>query len=307
MNIRGAPGSYTVPHSVTTIQSASFEYSTGVDTVTIDTPVTTIGAYAFYDCSGLTNISVNPTNVNYSSSNGVLFNKTQTQLIQYPSGLPGSYSISNTVTGIGNGAFGDAFGLTDVEIPSSVTSIGQEAFYSDESLTNVTIGGSSVTTIGQSAFISCIGLTSLTFPSTVTNIGREAFAGCESLTNVCFEGNAPADGGNIFSFDGALPAINYITGASGWGATYDNIPTTPCATCGAGSPQLSIALAGPNVIILTWPGDVTGFTLESTPRLGSKAVWTTVSPAPVIVNGYNTVTNGLSNAGTGTYYRLQGQ
>ena len=319
----GAGGSYTVPRTVTTIASASFEFSISVASVTIGTPVTSIGEYAFYDSASLTAISVDATNLNYSSTNGVLFNKNQTALIQYPSGLSGSYIVPGTVTNIGNGAFGDAFGLTNAVIPDSVTSVGIEAFYSCESLTNVTIGDS-VTSIGENTFYDCISLTGVTIPNSVTNIaeyaflscesvasvtigsgvasiGEEAFAGCESLTNACFEGNEPSDGGSIFYYDYALSTISYVNGAAGWGATYDGIPTAPCAECSVSAPQLAITLSGANVI-LTWSANFTGFTLQSTTNLVSTAVWTTVSPAPVIVNGNNTVTNSIP--GTQRIYRL---
>ena len=72
------------------------------------------------------------------------------------------------------------------------------------------------------------------------------------------------------------------------------------------APQLTIIPSGANVI-LTWPTNVagfdyTGYTLQSTTNLVSSAVWTTNSPAPVVVNGQNTVTNPIS--GTQQFYRL---
>ena len=73
------------------------------------------------------------------------------------------------------------------------------------------------------------------------------------------------------------------------------------------APQLTISLSGTN-IILTWPTnyvgfDYTGFTLQSTTNLFSPpVVWSTNLPAPVVVNGQNTVTNPL--AATQQFYRL---
>ncbi len=319
----GLAGSYTIPRTVTTIASAAFEYSASVAGVTIGTNVTSIGEYAFYDCTSLIGISVDPTNLYYSSTNGVLFNKTQTMLIQYPSGLGGSYTIPGTITNVGNGAFGDTFGLTGVVIPNSVLSIGEEAFYYCDSLTNLTIGDR-VSSIGENAFYYCASLTGVVIPNSVTNIGEyafyycpslgsaiigsgvasiaeEAFAGCQSLTNVCFEGNEPSDGGSIFYYDYSLSAISYVNGTAGWEATYDGVPTAPCAECAGGAPQLAIIASGTNVI-LTWSANFTGFTLQSTTNLVSPTVWTTVSPAPVIINGNNAVTNSISS--TSTFYRL---
>jgi hypothetical protein len=65
--------------------------------------------------------------------------------------------------------------------------------------------------------------------------------------------------------------------------------------------HLTMIPCGANVI-LTWPTNYAGFTLQSTTNLGSSVVWTTNSPAPVVVNGQNTVTNPIS--GTQQFYRL---
>jgi hypothetical protein len=69
----------------------------------------------------------------------------------------------------------------------------------------------------------------------------------------------------------------------------------------APQPQLTIIPSGTNVI-LTWPTNAIVFTLQSTTNLVSPVVWNTVSPAPVIVNGQNTVTNSIS--GSQKFYRL---
>ena len=69
----------------------------------------------------------------------------------------------------------------------------------------------------------------------------------------------------------------------------------------APTPQLTIIPSGANVV-LTWPTNATGFTLQSTMNLGSSAVWSTNSPAPVVVNGQNTVTNPIT--GTQQFFRL---
>jgi len=66
-------------------------------------------------------------------------------------------------------------------------------------------------------------------------------------------------------------------------------------------PQLTITLAGANVV-LTWPTNVVGFTLQSTTNLVSPAVWSTNSPAPVVIAGQNTVTNPIT--GAQKFYRL---
>jgi uncharacterized repeat protein (TIGR03803 family) len=67
------------------------------------------------------------------------------------------------------------------------------------------------------------------------------------------------------------------------------------------APHLTIIHSGANVI-LTWPTNAAAFTLQSTTDLASTAVWATVSPEPVVVNGQNAVTNAVS--GPQQFYRL---
>ena len=104
--------------------------------------VTSIGEEAFYECSGLTSVT-----------------------------------IGNSVTSIGDRAFYECDGLTSVTIPNSVTSIGSGVFDGCSGLTSVTIPNS-VTSIGSGAFSGCSGLTSVTIPNSVTSIGDSAFEGC---------------------------------------------------------------------------------------------------------------------------------
>lgn len=286
-----APGSYTVPSNIVTIVSAAFEYSAGVTGVTIGTNVTSIGLFAFYDCPNLAAISVNSTNAFFSSTNGVLFDKNKTTLIQYPIAIGGSYLVPGTVVNIGDGAFGDAFGLTSIVIPNSVTNIAQQAFYGCLNLSGAALGDS-IKSIGANAFFYCSSLTDIVFPASLTSLGEYAFGGCQSLSSVCFAGNQPTDGGSVFYFDNALSTLLYVNGTAGWGATYDDgIPTAPCPTCGGGAPLLTITLSGANVI-LTW--SEAGFTLQSATNLAAP-VWITV-------NGQNAVTNPIS--GTQMFYRL---
>ena len=89
----------TIPNSVTSIGIAAFENCSSLTSVTIPNSVTSIGSYAFHKCSSLTNINVNSNNANYSSTNGVLFDKNKTKLICYPEGKTNtSYTIPNSVT-----------------------------------------------------------------------------------------------------------------------------------------------------------------------------------------------------------------
>ena len=132
----------TIGNNVTLIGSYAFQYCSSLAGVTIPNRVTTIGLGAFSYCNSLTAITVNITNSVYDSVDGVLFNKSQTALIQYPPSKPGSdYTIPKGVTTIGNYAFSVCSNLTSVTTPNSVASIGSYAFDSCASLTSVCFKG----------------------------------------------------------------------------------------------------------------------------------------------------------------------
>ena len=174
----------TIPNSVQIIGTFAFSICTSLTQVTIPDSVTTIGNDAFSLCSSLAKINVDTANDNYSSRDGVLFNKNQTSLIQYPIGNTRTqYPIPNSVTTIGDFAFEGCTSLTQVTIPDTVTTIGAGAFSFCTSLTQVTIPDT-VTTIGARAFEECSSLTQVIIPGSVTTIGDRAFNQCTSLASV---------------------------------------------------------------------------------------------------------------------------
>ena len=184
----GKTGAVAIPSSVTSIRDQAFLNCWSLTSVTIPSSVTSIGvAYlkgsAFATCSGMTSISVEANNSSYSSQNGILYNKAKSELICCPGGKTGAVTIPSSVSSIGDSAFYGCSGLTSVTIPSSVMSIGFDAFSFCSRLTSVTIP-SSVTSIGEWAFDGCSGLTSVTIPSSVTSIGDSAFKDCSSLKTV---------------------------------------------------------------------------------------------------------------------------
>ena len=115
-------------------------------------------------------------------------------------------NIASGVTSIGDLAFSSCDSLTSVTIPDSVTTIGEDAFGYCTSLTSVTIPDS-VTTIGEWAFYSCDSLTSVTIPDSVTTIGYNAFAYCDSLTSVTIGNSVTTIGEEAFSSCKSLTSI----------------------------------------------------------------------------------------------------
>lgn len=115
---------------------------------------------SFHHFNKLTSIIVAPDHPTLSSEKGILYNKDKSKIIRVPTGFKGEFKLLNSVKKIGQHAFQDCKGLTNIEFPSNVTEIGDYAF--DD----------------------CKGLTNLVIPSNISSIGSHAFSGCSGLTNV---------------------------------------------------------------------------------------------------------------------------
>jgi uncharacterized repeat protein (TIGR03803 family) len=94
---------------------------------------------------------------------------------------------------------------------------------------------------------------------------------------------------------------NTLYGTASGGGSSGNGTVFSLSLPPIGGPQVTISISGANVV-LTWPTNAAGFILQSTTNLVSPPVWTTNSPAPVVVNGQNTVTNLI--LGAQQFYRL---
>ena len=149
-----------LPDSLTNIYGWAFGRCTSLTEIVIPGSVTTIEYAPFGSCTSLTSIVVDEDNINFSSVDGILFDKDLTALLAYPAGKQGAkYSIPDTVTTIGDSAFVDCNNLEEIVIPNSVTIIDADAFNGCESLKGISIPDS-VTKIGSYAFADCVSLSS---------------------------------------------------------------------------------------------------------------------------------------------------
>lgn len=197
----------TIPENVTTIGQRAFMYCTALTSIALSKNVTSIGAGAFAACTKLTSIEVDGENANFTSSDGVLYNKDLTALIQYPVGNANtSYTIPNSVTTIGICAFESNSTLKTITIPEDATTIMARAFMNCDALTSIDIP-ESMTTIGSSAFYSCEALTGVAIHKDLTTIGEEAFAHCTAMTAITVDAENP----NYTSVDGVMFDKNKTT------------------------------------------------------------------------------------------------
>ena len=169
---KGSVKKVVIKDGVTSIGKYAFCNCSNLKSITILDSVTSIGDFAFSDCSSLTSIT-----------------------------------IPDSVTSIGDFAFSGCSSLTSITIPDSVTSIGDDAFSYCRSLTSITIPDR-VTSIGNLAFYDCSGLTSITIPNGVTRIGESAFSYCRSLTSITIPDSVTSIGNDVFYGCSSLQIIS---------------------------------------------------------------------------------------------------
>ena len=201
--------SLVIPDSVTYFGGFSLRRCDNLTTITIGNGLTGITGFLFYQCTALQNIVVSPSNTNYCTVDGILFNKTQTTLVKFPNGrTDNTYSIPGNVSTIGDEAFLQCENLTSMTIPNTVTNVIDDAFGECTNLTSVIIQPG-VTTIKTYVFYKCDKLLNIIIPSTVTTIGANTFTGCTLLTNITL--NKPS--GSITGSKWGAPTSTVITWA----------------------------------------------------------------------------------------------
>ena len=237
----GLTGTLVIPNSVTSIGTNAFAYCSGISGFTLSNTLSMIGEAAFFNCTGLSTISipgsvtsiglrafnwcfaltqfnVESGNQIYSSIDGVLFNKYQNALIQFPGGKGGIYSVPSPVQYIETYAFYGCNNLTKLTLPTSVSYIGSRGLGYCNLLSDISVASdnpylssvngvlfnklqteliqcpagksgvytvpNTVASIREGGFIRCNKLTGVVIPNSVSSIDTYTFYNCTSLTSV---------------------------------------------------------------------------------------------------------------------------
>ena len=138
---------------------------------------------------------------------GVKYSKDGRKLLKVSGELSGAYSVKEGTRIICDRAFWYCRSLSEIVIPSSVTSIGDSAFSGCYSLSEIVIP-SSVTNIGDWAFSGCDSLSEIVIPTSVTSIGDHAFSGCASLSEIVIPSSVTSIGDSAFSWCSSLKYIS---------------------------------------------------------------------------------------------------
>ena len=212
--------SIAIPNGITEINSYALCGCTSIESIEIPNSVMSIGQGVFQNCTNLQSITLPFVGASLNGSENTHFGYIFGASSYFSNNTYVPASLKTVVitdgSSIANGAFSDCGSIVNIEIPSSVTSIGYYAFEGCTSLANIEIP-SSVTSIGYDAFNNCTSLASIEIPSSVTSIGYDAFNNCTSLQSV-YNADMAAWLGIYFSGSGANPLCNngadlYLNGA----------------------------------------------------------------------------------------------
>lgn len=215
------------------IDSNAF-YNTGITSLYIPENLRYIGEYAFIGLESLKSYQVDKDNPNYSSVNGVLYNKDKTKLIAFPAGIEGSFEIPKQVESIGFGAFENtklskvsfakginlltlgwrsffnAENITEISLPESLISIDYYAFAGCKNLTTVKFAeNNKLKGIYEGAFFGCQRLKNILIPDSIVEISDYAFYGCMSLNSIPISDTSGIKG--IFDYAFAYTGIKNLT------------------------------------------------------------------------------------------------
>ena len=213
-----------VQKGITSIGSFAFGDCSSLSSIEIPEGVTSIGSGAFEDCSSLSSIEI-PEGVTSIGSIAFAYCRSLSS-IKIPEGVTSigsqafegcsslsSIKIPKGVTSIEGNAFEGCSSLSSIEMPEGVTSIEYGAFEYCSSLSSIKIP-KGVTSIEGNAFGDCSSLSSIEMPEGVTSIGNDAFSGCSSLSSIEIPKGVTSIGSGAFAYCSSLSSIKIPEGVT---------------------------------------------------------------------------------------------
>lgn len=185
--------SYSINPETKWISNEAFRQCNNITTISIPSAVISVGDGAFEECTNLFSIDVSKNNLYYESVDGILYDKSKCELIAYPAGKSGPFTIPSHVTKISKSSFQGCVNLSEIHFHNGITNIEWQAFRG------------------------CTNLTSVEIPSSVTQINHSVFWGCNKLQDVVWNaGNIEEEGGWSANtpFYGADSIAQFIVGNS---------------------------------------------------------------------------------------------
>ena len=239
-----------IPSGVAELDEYSFSAKERVRTVVIPATVEYINTSAFLNCPALTEFIVDADNARFYAEDGVIYEKGADKLILFPCGRTGSYGVRDGVRELGAGAFFST-SLTSLQIPASVTAIGEGLIDLSESLSEIlvdegnavyasadgllcnkaldtlllvpsAISGEhtipdSIHELGEGVFYGCNRLTKITLPIGLEAVPALAFAGCSNLREIVFPESVVSIGDRAFAGCNALTSFTVPRNVSALG------------------------------------------------------------------------------------------
>lgn len=231
--------SVAIESGVTSVGSGAFRGCEKLTQIIIPDTVEVLDLNALIGCTSFERYDVADGNKAYASIDGVLFNADKTQLISYPFGKTGSYTVPDAVTSIAKVAFASSC-IERIVLPDSVTQIGESAFSNCSKLKSIMLPKGitslpdslfsgctvleeigipeSVKALGKAVFSGCSALKEVTIPSPVVVIPDEAFSGCVMLEKITIPAGVAAIGENAFKDCTALKTVNFLGNDKQWDA-----------------------------------------------------------------------------------------